>query len=94
ERPVARQDAPAEPEPAPPATGPATAEAAEAGGRYRISTAVNMRGGPDNSFDVVGVLPEGVLVQTDREQLGWHRIPAADGRPTGWVYRRFLIPAE
>jgi tetratricopeptide (TPR) repeat protein len=94
ERPAARQGAPAEPQPAPPAAGQATAEAAEAGGRYRISTAVNMRGGPDNSFAVVGVLPEGALVRTDREQLGWHRIPAADGRPTGWVYRRFLIPAE
>ncbi|WP_159713674.1 tetratricopeptide repeat protein [Geminicoccus flavidas] len=94
ERPAVEQDAPAEPQAASPGAGQATAEAAEAGDRYRISTAVNMRGGPDNSFPVVGVLTEGTLVRTDREQLGWHRIPAADGRPTGWVYRRFLIPAE
>lgn len=94
ERPAVEQDAPAEPQAASPGTGEAAVEAAEAVDRYRISAAVNMRGGPDNSFPVVGVLTEGTLVRTDREQLGWYRIPAEDGRPTGWVYRRFLIPAE
>ncbi|HEX2526415.1 MAG TPA: tetratricopeptide repeat protein [Geminicoccus sp.] len=61
--------------------------------RFRVTTSVNMRGGPGNSFGIIGSLEPGAIVTPDAEDKGWYRIPRT-GERSGWVYRRFLAPAE
>jgi uncharacterized protein YraI len=61
--------------------------------RFRVTTSVNLRGGPGNSYAVIGSLAPGLIVTPDAEDKGWYRIPR-DGERPGWVYRRFLAPTE
>jgi Flp pilus assembly protein TadD len=65
----------------------------ESGQRYRVTASVNLRGGPGNSYGIIGAIPPGSIVTPDAENKGWYRIPRTGGKP-GWVYRRFLAPTE
>jgi predicted TPR repeat methyltransferase len=89
-RPAPAEDARAAAEP--PAPAPRTPEA-QGSQRYRVTTSVNLRGGPGNAFPVIGSLAQDQIVRPNDEDLGWYRIPG-EGQPTGWVYRRFLDPIQ
>ena len=90
---TAEVPAPPPPEPAAGRTAGADGAASAELGQFRANTSVNVRAGPANSFAVVGSLARNQLVASDSEKLGWYRV-LKDGKRVGWVYRRFLDPAE
>ena len=75
------------------AAEPPPASAASTAGRVMLVTSgVNVRDRPSNNSRVIGTVPGGARVAVTAEQQGWFRVEG-DGR-SGWVYRRFLRPAN
>ncbi|HEX2526730.1 MAG TPA: tetratricopeptide repeat protein [Geminicoccus sp.] len=75
---------------APVAAEPAAGPSVES---FRVVGAVSLRAGPGTSFDRVGFLSEGEIVQTSGQDDDWYRIARADAA-AGWVHRRWLSPVE
>lgn len=75
------------------ATEPAPATTSAAGQRVMLVTSgANVRDRPSNNSRVIGTVRGGARVAVTAEQQGWYRVEG-DGR-SGWVYRRFLRPAN
>ncbi len=78
----------------PPAARTAAAEpAAGDGARMRLRQAVNLRAGPDNSFERLSTLPGGSVATVRGESKGWYDLEFDNGR-RGWIYKRWLEPAS
>ncbi|MCW5696459.1 MAG: SH3 domain-containing protein [Bauldia sp.] len=74
---------PAGPRPA----APAQTEIAPLGDTATVTSAVNMRGGPDNGAPVLGVVPQGSVVEVVACAY-WCEV-TFNGQ-SGWIYRDFL----
>ena len=81
--------APIEPAAAPPV--PAVAD--DEGEVYRAVQAVNVRSGPDNSYESIGAIESGIEVRVTGDTLGWKHVILPNGR-RGFIYKKWLAPAE
>lgn len=88
-----RTAAPAAAAPPTPARTAAVEPAAGDGGRMRLRQAVNLRAGPDNSFERLSTLPGGSVATVRGESKGWYDLEFDNGR-RGWIYKRWLEPAS
>lgn len=77
----------------PPAHTAAVEPAAGEGVRMRLRQAVNLRSGPDNSFERLSTLPGGSVATVRGESKGWYDLEFDNGR-RGWIYKRWLEPAS
>jgi hypothetical protein len=56
--------------------------------------AVNMRAGPDTSFDVLDTLPRGTQTEVvESDGNGWVRVRVIDTGQLGWMAERLLAPS-
>jgi N-acetylmuramoyl-L-alanine amidase len=65
------------------------------GGRFRVTTSLNVRSGPGSSNPTVAGSPlaAGTFVRGQADQDGWKQIRAEGSSVAGWVSARFLEPA-
>ena len=80
--------------PAAPVRSGASSASADTGspeGRWRAKEAVNVRVGPDNGADPLGVINRGVEVEVIGDRLGWKHVILPSGQE-GYIYKRWLEP--
>lgn len=65
------------------------------GGRFRVTTTLNVRSGPGSSNPTVAGSPlaAGTFVRAEADQDGWKQIRAEGSSVAGWVSAKFLEPA-
>ena len=65
------------------------------GGRFRVTTSLNVRSGPGGSNPTVpgSPLAEGTFVRGQQDQDGWKRVTVEGSSTAGWVSAKFLEPA-
>ncbi len=86
------QDEPAVAAPIEPAAPPPVVADGE-GEVYRAVQAVNVRSGPDNSYESIGAIESGIEVRVTGDTLGWKHVILPNGR-RGFIYKKWLAPAE
>ncbi len=60
---------------------------------FVVAQSITARSGPGNTYDTMGIVPEGTSIWVTDITNGWHCFKLIDGR-SAYIFRRYLKPAE